>query len=299
MTWYFLDKNEELQGPFQEEDMRAWYEAGYLAADLMISQTARHSEDFSPLADVFPNGMIAFLSEDAAAEVLAQSAEADAETSSSGGEWYFKDTQGNVQGPFSDTHMRQWHMAGYFQPDLEILNSNSVYPEWSTLQDAFPDMSSAFLVAHASVSFQSSPLDGNIASAASTEQRFFWPNLLPHPPPFRGVKKVYPSEKRSGVRRPNKVAITDLDGNAVSAAWDSDRTPKAGDSSSNKKKKRSMRVDGATEVQKCLKTMDGLLQLLECEINAVVPQESRKRLTQVIDRIRKEQDMLLSATSGN
>ena len=274
--------------------MRAWYEAGYLAADLMISQTAENESDFAPLAEVFPNGMVAFLSEDAAEEVLS-AADIDA-PSASGGEWYFKDTQGNVQGPFSDTHMRQWHMAGYFQPDLEILNSNSAAPEWSQLQYAFPDMSSAFLVAHASVRLGASPVGAASAhhspSPSSNASRFYWPNLLPDPPRFVGVKKVYPSEKRSGVRRPNKVAITDLDGNAVKAAWDRDGK-KDGSSTEVVKKKRSMRVGGSNEVEKSLKTMDGLLQLLECEVNAVVPQNDRKRLTQVIDRIRSERERLL------
>ena len=47
--WYFLDKNDALQGPFGEDEMRAWYEAGYLAADLMISQTAENESDLRPL----------------------------------------------------------------------------------------------------------------------------------------------------------------------------------------------------------------------------------------------------------
>ena len=34
--WHFIDRHDAMQGPFTDEEMRAWYEAGYLNDTLRI-----------------------------------------------------------------------------------------------------------------------------------------------------------------------------------------------------------------------------------------------------------------------
>jgi len=41
--------------------------------------------------------------------------------------WYYKDPQGQTQGPFSSIEMFNWSAAGYFMPDLQIAHSNTTY----------------------------------------------------------------------------------------------------------------------------------------------------------------------------
>ena len=60
--------------------------------------------------------------------------------------WYYEDAQGCMQGPFSATDMRSWHLANYLQPTLKV--APSWYGEvptalweiaalWSNVSDAF------------------------------------------------------------------------------------------------------------------------------------------------------------------
>jgi hypothetical protein len=42
--------------------------------------------------------------------------------------WYYKDLQGQVRGPFSQTQMSQWYDMGYFTDDLELAyGENSLF----------------------------------------------------------------------------------------------------------------------------------------------------------------------------
>ncbi|KAJ1962533.1 kinesin-like protein, partial [Dispira parvispora] len=38
--------------------------------------------------------------------------------------WYYRDPQGNVQGPFSPDDMQEWYTAGFFTPDLLVCREN-------------------------------------------------------------------------------------------------------------------------------------------------------------------------------
>ena len=51
-------------------------------------------------------------------------------------------------------------------------------------------------------------------------------------------------------------------------------------------------VAGRNPIDVHLKTMDGMLQLLECEINATVPAGKRKRVVQIVEKLRREQESL-------
>jgi len=203
-SWYFRDKADKVQGPFSNEEMRAWYEAGYLSADLPLAKGDPRKNEFKPLATFFPNGNSAFM--EGAAEA------------GTGSQWYFLDRNRNQQGPFTDIHMRQWHMAGYFEPTLQIINTALPNPKWATLREYFPGIADAFAVAPSlgnEVSAPKAPGGGGTAPsrpAGQTDPRFTFPEWLPVPPRYRGIKKVYPSEKNGGRRR---VAIRDVTGQQV------------------------------------------------------------------------------------
>lgn len=58
-------------------------------------------------------------------------------------EWYYRDPQGNVQGPFKSEEMREWLEHGYFNPDLLVRrghNNEAFVP----LGQQFPDPLKAF-----------------------------------------------------------------------------------------------------------------------------------------------------------
>lgn len=119
--------------------------------------------------------------------------------------------------------MRQWFLAGYFEPTIQILNRAIANAQWMMLKDVFPNIADAFLV----VASNNSTDAHNTANAQEAQrqhaqgqkpnkERFDFPSLLPVPPKFKGVKKIYPSELKSGNKR-NQVNITDLNGEQVKA----------------------------------------------------------------------------------
>lgn len=114
-----------------------------------------------------------------------------------------------------DFHMRQWHLAGYFEPTLMLMNRAIPNSNWMMLRDLFPNIADAFLVA---VGGQTTAAPQSSAKAPTQQPvdpkaRFEFPEWLPVPPRFRGVKKTYPSESKGNARR--QVNITDVHGQSV------------------------------------------------------------------------------------
>jgi len=204
--WFFRDPQGQVQGPFDDASMRAWLEAGYLAADLPICNGSPRNQ-FRKLSDWFPNAIVAFLPPDQA-KAMTQGSEQPKE-----GEWYFVDKNQKVQGPFGDFHMRQWHLAGYFEPTLMLMNRAIPNSQWTMLRDLFPNIADAFLVGVGSSGPSASVLKA-ASQPVDNKNRFEFPEWLPVPPRFRGVKKTYPSEKHSGNAR-RQVNITDVHGQSV------------------------------------------------------------------------------------
>lgn len=56
--WFYTDPQKQVQGPFTQDNMRLWNEAGYFGKDLPIK--LRHWNDFHLFKDVFPDPRIAF-----------------------------------------------------------------------------------------------------------------------------------------------------------------------------------------------------------------------------------------------
>ena len=78
--------------------MRAWLEAGYLAADLPICNGSPRNQ-FRKLSDWFPNAIVAFLPPDQARKAGGPGATQEQPKE---GEWFFVDKNQKVQGPFGD-----------------------------------------------------------------------------------------------------------------------------------------------------------------------------------------------------
>lgn len=108
--------------------------------------------------------------------------------------------------------MRQWHLAGYFEPTLMLMNRATPNSQWLMLKELFPQIADAFLVASGGGTSNAPAAP----SKSSTTDRFNFPEWLPVPPRFRGVKKTYPSESKTGPARV-KVNITDLSGKNVNS----------------------------------------------------------------------------------
>jgi len=185
--WYFRDKTNKVQGPFASEEMRAWYEAGYLPAELMVAKGDPRSNPFKPMAQHFPNGSSAFLE--------------GVSSPASAGQWYFLDKNHVQQGPFNDFQMRQWHMAGYFEGTLMIIDTNQEGAAWGQLREYFPYLAEAFAGSEYSApaprneNKNGGKKENSTTGNQKEDPRLNFPDWLPVPPRFRGVKKVYPSEK--------------------------------------------------------------------------------------------------------
>lgn len=209
-----MDRSNRTQGPFSDEEMRAWYEAGFLNADLPICKGDPRGKGYTPLSEYFPTSAVAFLPAEDVRRMTQQQGAGQSEV----GQWYFVDKQQNVQGPFSDIHMRQWHMANYFEANLQIMNAANGQSTWTTLREAFPNLSDAFLGSGPRPGMGKpgtsvSAMGNNNGGAA----RFVFPEWLPAPPRYKGVKKTYPSEKSGKAQHKGHVAITDVHGQAVQA----------------------------------------------------------------------------------
>jgi hypothetical protein len=117
-----------------------------------------------------------------------------------------------------DFHMRQWHLAGYFEPTLMLMNRAIPNSQWMMLRDLFPNIADAFLVAvggggGSSAAPQASAAKAAVQQPLDNKNRFDFPEWLPVPPRFRGVKKTYPSASKGNNRR--QVNITDVHGQSV------------------------------------------------------------------------------------
>lgn len=97
--YFFIDRSQAVQGPFDPASMRAWFEAGYLAEDLLICVGSGGEGEFNPLSELFPDAALAFMEGEAAAAGACPT---------TAGAWYFRDKNNAEQGPYTTDHMHQW-----------------------------------------------------------------------------------------------------------------------------------------------------------------------------------------------
>lgn len=214
MSWFYKTPEGAQQGPYPAGDMRAWFEGGYLPPDLPISQNPQ--QGYFPLRDWFPNIDRAFLpnaagnpgrnqpaaKKQAAAPATQRQPQPQPQPvqqviDPNELRWFFLDTTGNVQGPFSNIQMSDWFKEGFFEPNLQIYDASKDVAQfgWKMLKEYFPNKKAAFtegMEAQQVGGFNGAPMEEEVP------ERFRFPAWLPAPPPYRGVPKVYPSEKQPG-----------------------------------------------------------------------------------------------------
>eukprot|EP00948_MAST-09A_sp_MAST-9A-sp1_P004321 g4321.t1 len=214
--WYFIDNDDVVQGPFEQEEMRIWYEAGYLSQDLMIQLVINSHEvsddKFASLLDHFPDLSKAFLE----GVVPFKESENAPHKRQESQEWYFVGDEGETEGPFSTSQMREWHLDGYFTAELMINDGEN---DWAELREYFPHLEDAFTLslsttssggihspAHSyasshHISATSIGDGGELPTFTSVmDGRFNFCNLLPDPPAFSKKKKNFLHQRKRTVQ---------------------------------------------------------------------------------------------------
>ncbi|KAJ1769663.1 AP-2 complex subunit sigma [Coemansia sp. RSA 1813] len=76
--------------------------------------------------------------------------------------WWYRDPQGELQGPFTTSHMQEWHVLGYFPADLQVCHDGGAgFQLLSTIISNLGNTQSPFLLtALAFVSSTRSPISG-------------------------------------------------------------------------------------------------------------------------------------------
>ncbi|KAJ2517744.1 kinesin-like protein [Coemansia sp. RSA 1939] len=76
--------------------------------------------------------------------------------------WWYRDPQGELQGPFSTSHMQEWHVLGYFPADLQVCHDGGAgFQLLSSMVSGLDNAQNPFLIsALAFVSNSRSPLSG-------------------------------------------------------------------------------------------------------------------------------------------
>lgn len=182
---WFYKTDGQTHGPFSNNDMLQWFQQGYLASDLPLSQS--YQGEYYPLEDWFPGRGNSF-------QAGAMANPARGRENNDEERWYFLDMQGEVQGPFSNNQMLSWHQDGFFETDLQIYDTirNPEQWGWKSLNEYFPTPGTAF-----GAQDQGAPQAAgfNQGQDNAAPARFQFPTWLPSPPAYKGVPKVYPSER--------------------------------------------------------------------------------------------------------
>lgn len=103
--------------------------------------------------------------------------------------WYYEDTSGTRQGPFTTSQMREWHVHGYFSASLAVARQYDRSPHGFTpLSQLWPQIENAFAVA---------PVD----SSSTPDATFIGP-----PGPPRGWKRSRDEAEGGGTHRDHLAA---------------------------------------------------------------------------------------------
>ncbi len=126
--WYYRDDDGKEQGPFDEEKMRSWFEAGFFSAETRVRR-ACGSPEFKSISESVP----AFLPDEARAKLVPPEAKRD-----TGPQWYYIGDTGEERGPYSERQMRYWYKQGWFDDTTRVrLSTRKVPYPLSSEQCAF------------------------------------------------------------------------------------------------------------------------------------------------------------------
>ncbi|XP_060552783.1 uncharacterized protein LOC132714066 [Ruditapes philippinarum] len=118
--WYYRDLQGGLQGPFLSAAMAGWFDAGYFTMNLSIRRGC--DEQFSQLGELIQRwGRVPFLPGPSPAPLMDdEPPSAQPPDHKNNNEWYYRDLQGGLQGPYLSAAMAEWFDAGYFTMNLSI-----------------------------------------------------------------------------------------------------------------------------------------------------------------------------------
>jgi len=111
--WIYKDPSGNLQGPFDHEIMNDWCEDGAFPDDLELAQIPESA--FTKLATFTKNRSVQ-------RPFLPSNIKQEEKKSEDGVPpfWYYKDSEGTNQGPFSIEEMVDWYADGHFSDQLEV-----------------------------------------------------------------------------------------------------------------------------------------------------------------------------------
>ena len=96
--WYYIDAQHTVHGPYHTDQMRYWYSQGWFNSNNI---PLRHTSETKY-------------------KKLTQRKQLPSFTIVCENRWYYIDTQGIEQGPFTDAMMSTWYLAGYFHSMLPV-----------------------------------------------------------------------------------------------------------------------------------------------------------------------------------
>lgn len=98
--WWYIDKHDEVQGPFPESHMVEWFVAGYFPPETPLRSPALTGRKYKRLAALQKNPDF-FLQDHLI-------------------KWIYLDENGEEQGPFWNDEMAEWWNDGFLPPTLKV-----------------------------------------------------------------------------------------------------------------------------------------------------------------------------------
>ena len=141
VTWFYLDEQSRMQGPYGADQMRQWYESGNLTDRLQISESC--DGPFRALSAYFSDRSKSFkCCADSSHTSTTECPPQACQVSPCDTTWFYVDHEGRIQGPHATNLMRHWFESGYLNGDLQI--SQAFNGPFQPFSSCFPDCSKSF-----------------------------------------------------------------------------------------------------------------------------------------------------------
>jgi len=148
--WEYLDPKGVKRGPFSGSRMLLWYESRMLPESLGVRHCS--SMPFVPIQELFKSPFQPFKSRPRVGPCL----------------WQYRDTKGQLQGPFPNAQMSQWYEHGMLPKSLQLRRITD--PHFATIADYFPRPLVPFQSAPVQPTAMPQPLMGTGFAAAGGMQ---------------------------------------------------------------------------------------------------------------------------------
>ncbi|KAJ0830282.1 putative GYF domain-containing protein [Helianthus annuus] len=112
-----------------------WVEAWVEAVQMPKTKSAGQTVDLSKMSNVIDLCDDEEETHDVQVDKEKTTHEQEDEHEFSRQKWFYRDPQGQIQGPFSKTELKSWRDAGYFMPDFKVWKEGQT-PEYAILLTA-------------------------------------------------------------------------------------------------------------------------------------------------------------------